>query len=153
MKTWLIALACWSVAACATPYQEMGLTGGVQATRITEDTLQVIARGNAYTDPSLVQRYTLRKAAEETIAAGFDTFRVVSDADASQRGASGVMAATGSQRSIFGSSSYWDTLKPGQTVMVKMFKGPRPSDAPSDLYDAREVVRFAEAAERKKLAK
>ena len=53
-----------SVAACATPYQKMGLLGGVEAHRISDDTFQIIAKGNDYTSRANIQRYALRKAAD-----------------------------------------------------------------------------------------
>ena len=49
--------------------------------RITEDTAQIRAIGNANTDPDTVERYALRRAAEETIQDGFDLFRIVRVAD------------------------------------------------------------------------
>lgn len=128
--------------ACATPYQEMGLLGGVEAHRVSEDTLQVIARGNAYTDSAVIQRYALRKAAEATLEAGYDLFIIASDNDATRRGAESISTANGSWRSAWATSTTWEMLKPGQTIMVRMLKGAKPAGAPPALYDAHEVVKF-----------
>ena len=49
---------------CATPYQDMGLRGGVEAQRMTVDTYRIIARGNGYTGGTTIQDYTMLKAAE-----------------------------------------------------------------------------------------
>jgi hypothetical protein len=38
------------LAACSTPYQEMGLMGGVSASQIDAMTIRFDARGNAFTD-------------------------------------------------------------------------------------------------------
>ena len=62
-----LALGALHLAACATPYQELGgLRGGVRAVQITSNIAQVTARGTSATDPDKVQRYALRKAAETT---------------------------------------------------------------------------------------
>jgi hypothetical protein len=33
-------------------------------------------------------------------------------------------------------------LKPGQTLLVRMFKGSPPAERPINLYDARDVLKF-----------
>ncbi|HEY5070524.1 MAG TPA: hypothetical protein VII63_00690 [Caulobacteraceae bacterium] len=144
-------LACaLALASCATPYQEMGALGGVKAVRITEDTTQITARGNAYTDPDTIQRYALRKAAEETIADGFDLFRIGSEADRTLNGAQSFGYAAGNRYSVFGSAFSMPIVKPGQTLIIKMSKGPRPDPMPDGMFDAHEVLRFAEAADASK---
>jgi hypothetical protein len=126
--------------ACATPYQEMGFTGGVSATQLTGDTFQIVAKGNGYTGSSVIERYALRKAAEVTVANGYDLFLIASAVDRSR--VSGF--ATNSQYNGNGYSSGFSTpiYSPGQTLTVKTFKGPKPADAPPNLYDAREVLRY-----------
>jgi hypothetical protein len=125
----------------------MGVLGGVRATRITQDTAQITARGNAYTDPDTIQRYALRKAAEETIADGYDLFRIGSDADRTLNGSESIGYASGNRYSVWGSAFSMPIVKPGQTLLIKMYKGPAPSPMPDGLFDAREVLKFAEAAE------
>ncbi|MHB8529628.1 MAG: CC0125/CC1285 family lipoprotein [Caulobacteraceae bacterium] len=135
-----------ALAACSTPYQQMGVLGGVNAVRITQDTAQITARGNAYTDPDVIQRYALRRAAEETINDGYDLFRIGGDTDRSLNGSQSFGFATGNRRSVFGSAFSMPVIKPGETLMIKMYKGPRPDPMPDGLFDAHEVLRFAEAA-------
>lgn len=156
----LTAAACSTVAACATPYQEMGFFGGVQASRIDETTVQISARGNAYTSAETISRYALRKAAEETIADGYDGFFIVSDQDRTRHSTyyspgtatttySGTAMSTGYNTAYvsgIGTTSYtppqaYTFVKPGEAVMIKMFKGPKRSDAPG-VYDAHELLRF-----------
>lgn len=134
--------ACLALAGCATPYQEMGALGGVEAHRIADDTLQVLARGNAYTDPATIQRYALRKAAEATIQAGYDYFAIVGDQDASRRGQVYSGGATGGWRTawLFGTS--WEMIKPGATVIVKMMRAPAPDPLPANVYDARKSLAY-----------
>lgn len=138
----LIAAAAAILAGCATPYQEMGLTGGVSATQITSDTVQIIARGNGYSDPDTIQRFALRKAAETTVAAGFDVFFISDQANRSQRGTESFGYATGGYGGLWGSGTSWEVIKPGQTLMVKMLRYPAPSPMPPGMYDAREILKF-----------
>ena len=165
-------IACSMLAAC-TPYQEMsgvkGLLGGVQAHRIDETTVQVLARGNALTDADTITRYTLRKAAEETLAAGYDGFYIVSDQDRTRRrivstmdisgtangttSVHGTMTGAGNTAFISGTANStaflsgtattqtYNIIKPGETVTIKMFRGPKRSNAPG-VYDAHELLRF-----------
>jgi hypothetical protein len=118
----------------------MGLTGGVSATQVASDTFQIVAKGNGYTSSSAIERYALRKAAEVTVANGYDLFLIASAVDRGQ--VSGF--ATNSQYNGNGYSSGMAApiYTPGQTLMVKTFKGPKPTDAPPNLYDAREVLRY-----------
>lgn len=118
-----------ALAGCATPYQEMGLTGGVQATQVQADLFQVTARGNGYTDADAVQRYVLRRAAEQVIAAGFDLFQVVQAED----------RTVAPQR--YGLFSTIPAF-PGQTLMVRGSKYPAPSPLLPGMYDARELVKY-----------
>ena len=161
----LAAINCSVLAACATPYQQMGLMGGVQASRIDETTVQISARGNAFTDADTVSRYALRKAAEETVADGYDGFYVVSDQDRSRHGtiytgggsttnfsgtAMGVGGNTafinGTATTTYSPPQAYNFIKPGEAVTIKMFKGPKPSDAPG-IFDAHELLRFMAPAQ------
>jgi hypothetical protein len=136
----VLGSAALALAGCATPYQQMGPTGGVRATRITDDIAQVTASGNAYTDPDTVQRYALRRAAEETVADGFDLFRISADLDRSATGTASYGVASGNRYSVFGSGFTMPIVKPGQTLMIKMMKGPKPDPMPDGEFDAREVL-------------
>ena len=140
MKPMLTVSLCLALVGCATPYQEMGALGGVRAVRITDDTAQVTASGNAYTDPDTVQRYALRRAAEETVADGYDLFRISSDADRTSVGSASYGYATGGRYSVWGSAFSMPIVKPGQSLMIKMVKGPRPDPMPDGEFDAREVL-------------
>src|ERR1700730_6148467 len=71
---------------CATPYQNMGFMGGVEAQRMTADTYWIVARGNGYTGGTAIQDYTVLKAAETTKAAGGTHFAIISASDASRTG-------------------------------------------------------------------
>lgn len=156
----VISFVLLGVSACATPYQNMGFTGGVGATRIDETTLQISARGNGFTDPDKITRYVMRKAAEETVADGFGLFLVVSQEDRSRTGTfvtpGSATTTTSGTTSYVGSYAYENAtsqttyaparlhrfVKPGETATIKMFKGAKPADAPPNLFDAREVLKY-----------
>jgi len=157
-------VAALSVAACATPYQPMGFGGGVSATQLDETTFRISGRGNAFTDAATIQNYVLLKAAEETASCGYDMFLIVSSADTSR---SGTMVTPGQATSYttgsataFGSGNYatavgssttqtyytpgqtFSYVKPGEDVIVKMFQGSIPPDAPPNLFVASEVIKY-----------
>ncbi len=128
-----------TLSACATPYQEMGLLGGVEAHRISSDTAQIVAKGNAYTDASVIQRYVLRKAAEETLADGFDYFDISSGNDESQHGSVGSAYGGGRFSSAWFLTSSWEMIKPGQTILIRMLHAPAPEPLPPNVFNAHEV--------------
>jgi hypothetical protein len=70
------------LAGCSTPYQEMGLLGGVGANRIDEHTVQIRAQGNGYTSAATVEMFVMLKSAEETVKDGYDGFQIVGARDA-----------------------------------------------------------------------
>jgi hypothetical protein len=127
------------LAACATPYQPMGLRGGVKSVQITSDVAQVTARGSSLTDPDAVQRYALRKAAETTIAAGYDCFEVVSTADRS-RTTQGVAAYSAPGLHGFPTMGVsMPFVRPGETFLIRMSRG-RPAPDAGMVFDARDVL-------------
>ncbi len=69
-KIFLAALATIGLQACTTPYQEMGASGGVEATIIDDNVFQVRASVNGYTHKSIANQYALRKAAEVSKSLG-----------------------------------------------------------------------------------
>ena len=136
----LVAAA--ALAGCTTPYQEMGVLGGVRAARITEDTAQITAVGNGYTDVATIQRYALRRAAEETVNDGFDLFRIGDAADTTRQGSESFGSAYGTRYGAFASGWSMPVIKPGQVLMIKMLHGPAPSPVPDGEFDAHEVLKY-----------
>jgi len=74
----LLLLTC-----CATPYQEMGLGGGVDAQKLSSNTYKITAYGNGLSTPALMHEYSMRKAAETTRQAGGTHFVIMRAQDAS----------------------------------------------------------------------
>ena len=129
-----------ALAGCATPYQDMGLRGGVRAVQISSDIAQVTARGSTVTDADKIEQYALRKAAEATLAAGYDHFEVVSASDRSRtlQGVAGY-AAPG----LHGFPSVGLTMpfiRPGETMLIRMSRGPGAEGSGATIFDARDVV-------------
>jgi hypothetical protein len=138
--------------ACATPYQEMTFQGGVEGHRITADTAQIIARGNSLTDPDKIQRYVLRRAAEETLQDGFDVFQIVENHDRTRTGEYRSGYATGNRRFAWIGGFSAPVVAPGEALVIHMTKGPKPNPTPEGVYDAHEIMQFMVFGEQKKPA-
>lgn len=145
MKPLLIALCSFSLlAACAidTRYAPMTVLGGVQATRITNDTYQIEAKGNIHTSPAKIQQFVLLKAAETALENGYEGFDIISAQDASQSSASvhnGVSQTysdgAGGYYS-FGSPSYVsNNTKPRMIAAVRMIQ-----QAKDASFNAKEIA-------------
>lgn len=80
---WVAAL-CAVLCGCATKYQEIGLTGGVEAQQIAADTYRIVRHGNASTGSNTIKDYALLKAAETARATGATHFAVVSAENANR---------------------------------------------------------------------
>ena len=133
---------------CATPYQEMGFSGGVIAQRMTTDTYRIVARGNAYTGATAIQDYTLLKAAETTKQAGATHFAIISASDASRAGA--VVIPGQAQTSIVGNTAFTtytpatahNFIKPGQDTYIRVFTIPAGKMPPQGVLAADEIIQF-----------
>lgn len=130
---YLILVAALIVTACTTPYQEMGALGGVTATPISNNEAQIVAAVNGYTDRSVAEQYALLKAAEYTIEKGFGYFAIVSEVSDTNR------QTSFSYNYYTGFQSY-TTEKPRTDFRIRMYSGKAPRNAPTNVYDAQEVV-------------
>ena len=131
--------AALTLGGCATPYQSMGLRGGVRATQISSNIAQVTARGSFVTDADKIEQYVLRKAAETTLAAGYDRFEVLSVSDRS-RNIQGVAGYTAFQASGFPSGGIsLPFVRPGETLLIRMSRNGDPAGG-NTLFDARDVL-------------
>lgn len=131
--------------ACSTTYGKMGLTGGVEAVAVTNDTYRISARGNGYTDATTIQDYALLKASETTLAAGHTHFVALSGRDATARStyqSSGTMSSNVIGNSIFTTYSpgqSYNIVAPGEDLMIRVFT-PRKGEAlPPNAFPAQEV--------------
>jgi hypothetical protein len=143
-----IALIATVLAACSTPYQEMGFTGGVSAQQMTSETFRISARGNGYTDATSVQDFLMLKAAETTTQNGGTHFVVVSAADASR---TAEIVTGGTARTSFvgntATTSYTpptvhNVFKPGQDAYIRVLKIGPGQQPPPNAISAAEIIQF-----------
>ncbi len=142
------------LAACAAtgpaaygPADEKGF--GFSEQRIEDNRYRITYRGSGGMPPALVEDYAFRRAAELTLASGYEWFRVVSsDVVGEERG--GVSVGTG-----FGTSSYGRRSSVGVgvgadlgrvgaqeyfTVRMDVLMGGGEASDESDIYDAQAVL-------------
>src|SRR5262245_16082424 len=141
-------VVCVALAACSTPYQEMGFAGGVSAQQLTEDTYRIVARGNGYTDRTAIQDYTVLKAAETTKKAGGTHFAIISANDASR---THTVVDPGSAQTTYGGGMAFTTyspatvsqyIKPGTDTYIRVVTVPPGKAAAPGLISADEIIRF-----------
>ena len=136
-----LAALCACIAACSTTYGKMGFTGGVAAAPVTSDVYRISARGNAYTDQTVIQDYVLLKAAETTLAAGQTHFTILGGTDATAH-ATGQTAGT---FNTFGSfvtynpGYTYDIIKPGQDANIRVWTPKGGEAIPPNTFPAQEV--------------
>jgi hypothetical protein len=66
-------------AGCATGYHPSGLGGGFSELRLSQRAWQVNFAGNGYTSPERAHSFALRRAAELTLASGYQAFYVAGE--------------------------------------------------------------------------
>ena len=120
-----VASLAFGAPAWAAPYG----ASDISASLIDPATLQITARIDAQTTPQTIQRFVLRRAAQETSERGFDLFLLLP----SPQDLNGVPVASASNAVIAPD-------KAGESVLVLMFHGEQPSNAPVNLYRANDVL-------------
>jgi hypothetical protein len=149
MRTKILAAAvAVALSGCATPYQSMGFTGGVEAQQVLQDTWRIVARGNGYTSATRIQDYVLLKAAETTIANGGTHFVVLNSAD---RTNTAVGQTPGSvSTTVVGHTAFstvdpgvsYNIVKPGEDTMIKIITVKAGETAPAGALAADQIVQF-----------
>ena len=148
----LSALAALSLAACATPTVYQAATGpdavGYSEYRIEPGRYRVMFRGGSSATARQVQDYALVRAAELTLAEGYDWFRVSDRSMSFTSGGGGPRFSIGvgswgrssgvgmGVGTTFGDSGYGGGA-PMASLEVFMGRGPKPPGL--DVYDARAV--------------
>lgn len=126
--------------ACSTPYQEMGLLGGVSAARIDEHTVQIRAQGNGWTDVAKIQTFVMLRSAEETVKAGYEGFQIVGAQDATNVAVTpGVVATNGTM------ITYMPAMgipMPGGIATIAMINRDDPAWQRYRTYIAADVVKY-----------
>jgi hypothetical protein len=75
----ILAAAAVTLVSCATPYQDYGVLGGLDAKELRPDVDRVSFQGNGFTTRESVQVYWLNRCAELAIEKGYAGFEVLSD--------------------------------------------------------------------------
>ena len=128
---------------------------GYEETRIEEDRFRVVYRGSGGMAPGAVEDYALRRAAELTLANGYDWFRVVfRDLSHEERGGVSVGAGFGTgsygRRGGVGVGVGGDVGKVGAqdyfTVRIEVLMGEGETPEDGDAYDAEQVLNAAPGA-------
>lgn len=79
IRALMLAATAATLASCATPYQQAGLTGGAEVRELRPDVYRVTFQGNGYTTRETVQVYWLNRCAELALEKGFAGFEILSD--------------------------------------------------------------------------
>lgn len=156
-----LLLVCSAVAvlcACSTPYQEMGLMGGVSATQIDANTMRISSRGNGFSDIGRMKDYVLLKAAQETQARGYTLFYVMDSENVTRHDTftttqthfapvMGTAVTPMGPVTTFGTAQYQtesthNITRPGEDIVIKMESGAKPYNSPANLYSAAEVIAY-----------
>lgn len=155
MKKLIIGLAGVLLAGCATQYGDMGFAGGVRADQMAADQYRIVSRGNGFSDSTTIADFAIRKAAEVTLESGNEWFLVMGRQDQTGVSQSVTQAPTttyGNVSAYGNTATYNETtygggvniqtvVKPGEDLMIKVGRGPRPGAA----YDAAETLRYVVA--------
>jgi hypothetical protein len=134
MRKLIVPTLILALAACATPYQESGLLGGVSASQIGRDAYRIEGRLNAYSSDGMLQDYLLLRAAETAASRGAQGFIILGSQDTSRSGTitiPGQAITTGSAHAV-GNTAYGQTtttytpsqaynfVKPGGFLMIQL---------------------------------
>ncbi len=165
VRSTLIVLIAAFAAACATPTMYAPLSdasqGGYAESRIEANRWRVTFAGNTLTSRDIVETYLLNRAAELTLANGFDHFVITgrSTDEKTNRIGSAWPRASGPRAGYWyfhprlgwipahdPFADLWDepylvreTSRYTASAEVAMFKGPKPADR-ADAFDARDVL-------------
>lgn len=146
----LAAALMTTLAACSTPTPYRAADGsqtGYSEQRIETDRYRVSFTGNDATSLDTVRNYALYRAAELTVAAGYDHFTVVSRSTESLGSVSspqigvGVGGGSGGSGVGIGLSTFLGGPSGSYGVFMDVLMGSGPEPAGDDAYDAREVLK------------
>lgn len=154
MKRFIGAFALLALTACATPATVYGPAAasdkmGYRETRIENDRYRVFFRANADLKPPQVEDMAMRRAAELTLAQGYQWFQVVTrntDWVGGSNTPSGPSVGLGGSTGSYGSSvglglgfTFGSDNREYQSVLeVLLGRGSKPTDP--NAYDAQQVL-------------
>jgi hypothetical protein len=116
-----------------------GYDAEISSVRVGTNAVRITASISGRIDRATIGRFALRRAAEETLRAGFDLFEID---DANVRAAGNQAVVASGRFAFYGDDVVFPILRPDHSMMIKMFHGPRPQRLTNSEYDAREVEAF-----------
>lgn len=137
----LLMLLVLVLAGCTTPYQEMGLTGGVKAEEISYGRYRITSMINGYTPPPLLADYLKLKAAETALENGSRYFVAEHVQDATQiyrYAAPGYIMHTGYGNFIYSAPSVSTAIVPKAYLTIRLVSPD--STPPGNALDAQEII-------------
>lgn len=134
------------ISACSTPYQSVGLMGGVKVTRIDDNVFQVNSITNGYTSLQTEREYALRKAAETSLELNCTYFAAIDNSSQSfdavpQNVTSGLVTLSNGQTVYISSSGTKYRLeKPASNSTFVCFNEKPNAVLPGLVYKAQLVI-------------
>ncbi|HGW3981557.1 hypothetical protein R4534_10710 [Acinetobacter baumannii] len=144
-KIFLAALATVGLQACTTPYQEMGASGGVEATIIDDNVFQVRASVNGYTHKSIANQYALRKAAEVSKSLGCSYFSAINNTSQSynqniSKVDAGLMTTPNGVYYVSSAGTQYKLIKPSRNNTYVCFNEKPNTVLPGLIYNVKYVL-------------
>ncbi|MDC0432133.1 hypothetical protein OAL90_00670 [Hyphomicrobiales bacterium] len=116
----LLLIFIFFLTSCSTPYQSLGLSGGVESNQINSNTFEIRAAGNGFTRAGVIKDYSYLKAAELCISNGFDEFKII------ERDKFEIKTPLAGYISCNNGNCYTEetppAIKPNYNITVEMFK-------------------------------
>lgn len=141
------------ITGCATPYQEMGYSGGFESNWLAPDVLTVDVKGNGFTDDRRVKDYALLQAAERAQEAGYRYFTIISNKNNGHQDQfyippTSTTTTTGvvTENSFTAKSTTTTTggveqiYKPARSIVVRMFRNVPPGYLPGQYCDVTKIL-------------
>lgn len=138
-------------AACATRYQNVGLTGGYSETQLAEEVFRVSFAGNGFTSMERAVDFALLRSAELALAHGFSYFIIVAEntvidestfTTPTQSTTTGSVSESGnfsSTTTTVGGQSY-RVMKPSATNTIVLLREKRVGEDAGFVYEAEFVA-------------
>ena len=141
------------LAACATPYGDMGLLGGTEVEEVGAETLVVRAKGNGFTSQETVDDFAFLRVAEEAQSRGYAAFQLLEGRDILKEEMVHIRGLSQEQTRVnrfgyretvttYDAGSNVVSMEPGSEIVVRLLPGPVQEPVPSDVFVAADVIRF-----------
>ncbi len=151
-RTWsglgALLVAASLLAGCGTaPYGEMNAFGGVTSSPDDATHRTIFAKGNSGTEMITLQNWIVRRAAEDTLKAGFSSFEIVSTSNETREAQYQTAATSSSGCGKKGCSSTYtpagvmQVATPTITAKIAMSNSTRPSRRDASFFVAAEVLK------------